>query len=246
METVSVRGRPIIGITAGFENESLFLRRKYCDCICQAGGEAVIITPALKEFPHFCQGILLSGGGDVLPGFYGGSVSEDILFEPSEERDIFELMLANKAFGSGVPVFAICRGIQVLNVALGGGLCGDIENHRQTLPREEPSHIISMAKGSLVRNLAGSDKAYVNSFHHQAIDRIADALRVSAVCDDGTIEAVEGTGRGFCLGVQWHPEHMFDSSPFARRLFESFVEAAMGNSSDKRRNRQTGINGKAG
>lgn len=218
--------KPVIGITAGFaENGDVYLRRQYCAAIEAAGGVPLILPPsAAADALSVCRGLLLSGGGDVRPELYGlHDYDRTLLFEPSDERDRFESELTRLAVGRGLPILAICRGIQVLNVALGGSLRYDIPGHRQTLPRPEPSHTVTVEPDSLLFSLTGCERLWVNSFHHQAVGRTAEGLRVTAAADDGTIEAIEGLN-GFLLGVQWHPEHM--PTEAARALFRGLISAA--------------------
>jgi putative glutamine amidotransferase len=134
---------------------------------------------------------------------------------------------------NGVPIFAICRGIQVLNVAAGGTLVQDIPSqvsdpikHQQEAPRWYATHDISIQPGSRLAELAGGRALRVNSFHHQAVRQVGAGLRVAASAPDGIIEAIEGTTSRFVLGVQWHPELMVDHYPTAQKLFDEFVQAA--------------------
>ncbi len=156
-----------------------------------------------------CNGILLSGGGDIAPSLCKiDDYDPALLFEPSPERDKYELELVNLSLERDIPLLAICRGIQVLNVARGGSLKFHIDGHRQKLSREQPSHGVIISENSLLERLTGTRELAVNSFHHQALDNVAGEFTVSATADDGTIEAIEAPHRRFCIGVQWHPEHM--------------------------------------
>jgi gamma-glutamyl-gamma-aminobutyrate hydrolase PuuD len=219
--------KPIIGITSGFNSEGdVFLRRRYCLAIEKAGGVPLILPPSedTEAVLSICDGILLSGGGDVRPEKYGiYEYDPKLLFEVFEERDDFELKLSRLAYERDLPILAICRGVQVLNVALGGTLLIDIPNHRQTLARHESSHRVNVEPESILCNLTGQVQLNVNSFHHQAIDKTAPVLRVSAISDDRIIEAVEAENKRFVLGVQWHPEHMHD--PASKALFKGFVDS---------------------
>jgi len=181
------------------------------------------------------QGILLPGGGDVMPSIYGEAAHRTYsAAEPG--RDDYELELARRAVEADVPLLGICRGIQVLNVARGGSLVQDIKdeigvtvNHTQ---RDSPvtiAHEIWISEGSLLdrlmRERLESDACPVNSRHHQAPKVLGAGLIVSATAPDGVIEAIEDSSRRFCLGVQWHPENFYRTGEF-RPIFEGFIQAA--------------------
>lgn len=160
-----------------------------------------------------CGGILLSGGGDIVPRLCGIDEYDPArLTDPSPERDEYELELALLAYTRDIPLLGICRGVQVINAALGGSLHFDIGGHMQTRSREQPSHSVSITLGSLLYRLVGTGELAVNSFHHQAINVPSPKLSVTATAEDGVIEALEAPQRRFYLGVQWHPEHMDGST----------------------------------
>jgi putative glutamine amidotransferase len=184
------------------------------------------------------DGLLLTGGGDVEPSRYGEpphATLEDV--DPS--RDQFEMGLITAARRSDLPIFAICRGVQVLNVSGGGTLVQDIPsqvagalNHSLSVPQHQPyelAHEVWVEKDSLLSNLMcerlESDSCDVNSRHHQAVNHVAPGFKVSATAPDGVIEAIEDPSQRFCLGVQWHPENFWRTGEF-RALFEAFLEAA--------------------
>lgn len=203
---------PLIGITVGNNTDGdFFLRRQYCSAILKAGGIPIMLPPVGRPISAvgICNGILLSGGGDISPTLCKfDKYDPTLIFEPSPERDKYELELTNLALERNLPVLAICRGIQVLNVACGGSLKFDIPGHTQKLSRDQPSHSISISENTLLHHLIGEKELAVNSFHHQAIDGIGKNLIVSATAEDGEIEAVEAPNLRYCIGVQWHPEHM--------------------------------------
>lgn len=183
-------------------------------------------TAALPRLTDFCQGIILSGGGDILPEKYGVSVRDRTLIrEPSPERDDFEISLAKLAYERDIPTLAICRGIQVLDVALGGTLAPDITGHSQTASRNTPSHDVIVSNGSLLHRLTGKSVLGTNSFHHQAVGKPAPVLTISGKAPDGAIESIEAAEKRFMLGVQWHPEHMTDR-PEQRAIFKGLICAA--------------------
>ena len=235
---------PLIGITGHVTETSLGRKvvaagEAYVEAIRQAGGFPVLLAPVedaerVADALAYVDGILFTGGKDVDPSHYG----EEILntkVAPEPERDAFELPLAQAAVAGNHPVLAICRGMQVLNVALGGSLWQDIPeqveralHHYQKAPRDETTHQIEVKRDSLVGDLVRSSdgmRAEANSFHHQAARRLAPGLLPVAHAPDGLVEAVELPGRDFVVGVQWHPEHL-TAHQSHRRLFEGLVEAA--------------------
>ena len=210
----------------------------YEEAVRRAGGDVRILdyaTDAPADVVDQVDGILLPGGDDVLPSLYGATAHAT--FEAVEPgRDAYELELARRAADADVPLFAICRGIQVLNVARGGTLVQDIPSE---LPdaiahevRDTPhtiAHDVWVSDGTLLRRLlrdrTEEDTCPVNSRHHQSVQKVGDGLVVSATAPDGVIEAVEDPSKRFCLGVQWHPENFYRTGEF-RSLFEAFVNAA--------------------
>lgn len=181
------------------------------------------------------DGIVLTGGEDVDPVHYGAK-PHPRLGATSAERDRWELALVRSAARAGTPLLAICRGIQVLNVALGGTLIQDLPssqageiNHDPDAPRSDRSHDVEVDAESRVARALGVTQLRVNSAHHQAIERVADSLRVVATAPDGTVEAVESAADSgwWCVGVQWHPEDLIDSAEgWERSLLGSFARAA--------------------
>ena len=223
--------RPIIGISCGFNSDGdYFLRRQYCDAVARAGGVPVILPPVRSDVEvaenvlDSIDGLLLSGGGDIAPERFGVyDYDASLVGEPSPQRGAYGLALARRAYEYDLPTLGICRGIQTMAVALGGSLHLDIPNHKQSLPRPEPSHEIAIAPDSLICALAGATRDRVNSFHHQAVDRVPDGFVVTARSPDSIIEAIESPNRRFYVGVQWHPEHM--RCRLADGLFASLTAA---------------------
>ena len=211
----------------------------YEEAVRRAGGDPRVLDPGADravDVVRGVDGILLAGGGDVLPSLYGASAHTS--FEAAEAgRDEYEIELVRRAREADLPVFAICRGIQVLNVARGGALIQDIAaelpaslKHMVREPRFAIAHDIWMTSGSLLERLmreriAEGDDCPVNSRHHQAPKAAGDGLVVTATAPDGIIEALEDPTRRFCLGVQWHPENFWRTGEF-RPLFEGLVKAA--------------------
>jgi putative glutamine amidotransferase len=216
----------------------------YRQSVLHVSGDVRVLEPSadvsdLEAAIEGLDGVLLTGGGDVDPAIYGEAPHPS--FSPAEAgRDQFEIGLVNLARARQLPVLAICRGIQVLNVACGGTLVQDIASqvagalpHRLEVPPHqavEHAHEVWIDKESQLsrimrERLADSDSCDVNSRHHQAIRQIAPGFIVSATAPDGVIEAIEDPSARFCVGVQWHPENFFRTGEF-RPLFEAFLDAA--------------------
>ncbi|WP_409291918.1 gamma-glutamyl-gamma-aminobutyrate hydrolase family protein [Peribacillus sp. SCS-37] len=231
--------KPIIGISATTMNisgfDSIYLHYSYAESIMAAGGIPVVLPsgPAglTEGMVELCDGICLSGGEDVDP-YYFGAEPHPKLGKVVPDRDEAELGMIRHARLRGIPIFGICRGIQVLNIALGGTIIQDIESerpksikHTQLAPRGSASHSISIDRNSRLFRAAGRDVIRVNSFHHQAIEKIADELVVTASATDGIIEAVESRdfSKGWMSAVQWHPEDMAKTDEVMNALFAEFV-----------------------
>jgi putative glutamine amidotransferase len=191
---------------------------------------------AIGDVLNDVAGVLMPGGGDVDPAHYGEA--PDPTFDAAEPgRDEYETEMIRRAIEQDVPMLAICRGVQILNVALGGSLIQDIRterpdaiNHRITDPKWAIAHEVMVAEDSRLREILGSARRQVNSRHHQAIKAVAPTLRVTAVASDGIVEAVELPGATFCVGVQWHPENFLEHAEFAS-LFQAFVASTAGRAS---------------
>ncbi|MGH9240156.1 MAG: gamma-glutamyl-gamma-aminobutyrate hydrolase family protein [Vicinamibacterales bacterium] len=210
----------------------------YEEAVRRAGGEVRILnyeTDRPADVVNEVDGILLPGGDDVLPSLYGADPHPT--FDAAEPgRDAYELELATRAGDADLPLFAICRGIQVLNVARGGTLVQDIPSELpDAIPhevRDTPftiAHDVWVSDGTLLHTLLreriDGDACPVNSRHHQAVQKVGSGLVVSATAPDGVIEAVEDPSKRFCVGVQWHPENFYRTGEF-RALFEAFITAA--------------------
>jgi putative glutamine amidotransferase len=225
-----MNARPLIGISAysqqarwgSWELPAVLLPRQYSDMVAAAGGLAVLLppVPGIGEVLARLDGLILSGGGDVEPASYGAA--RDPASGPANsDRDNAELELARQALDTGVPVLGICRGLQVINVVLGGTLyqhLPDVVGHDGHSPEDgkHGSHKVSVASASQLARLLGRTEADVPTHHHQAIDRLADGLVPTAWADDDIVEAVELADQGsFMVAVQWHPEAGDDPSLFA-------------------------------
>ena len=207
----------------------LRLGTPYLRAIEAGGGLPVVLAPddpalagALLER---LDGLCLAGGPDLDPLSYGAAERHERLGPTDLAVDRAELALARAADERGMPVLGICRGVQALCVARGGTLRQHVENHRQTESAAEAAHPVEVVPGSLLASLTGGGTLAVNSFHHQATDRLGSGLRAVATAPDGTVEAIEDPSRAFCLGVQWHAEAMVER-PEQLALFSGLVAAA--------------------
>ncbi|GGL59687.1 gamma-glutamyl-gamma-aminobutyrate hydrolase family protein [Sporolactobacillus putidus] len=233
--------RPIIGVTGGYLKKNDFVQgpythQDYVQSLFSAGAVPIILpiapNDAAESYEALCDGFVFSGGSDVDPRFYGEPPSLQIdVF--NTERDASELLLMKKAIAAGKPVFGICRGLQVMNVAFGGTLIQDLPSemeqtlqHVQKVPRVKSSHSVRVLEDSrLCALLNGRKTLYVNSLHHQAIKTLAGELRAVAFAPDGIIEAAEHATNDRIFGVQWHPESMAAGGDgLMSHLFRYFVE----------------------
>ena len=173
-----------------------------------------------------CDGLLLPGGGDMDPKFYG-QARIPACGEPNLLRDAAEPLLLRAFLAADKPVLGICRGIQVMNAVLGGDLYQDIKPFEH-LPHNDhwaKVHTVTVRRGTLLSRILGQDTVLVNSQHHQAVDRVAPGFTLAALSEDGIVEAIEKPDAGFCLGVQWHPEWLSDADPAMQGLFDAFANA---------------------
>ena len=205
----------------------------YSQAIAAAGGLTTLLPIGdpgdVGAYLDRLDGLLLPGGIDVEPRHYGAE-PHPRLGETDGGQDLFEIAAAREAWSRGMPIFAICRGIQVLNVALGGDLIQDLPSdapseiqHRQTAPRPEATHDIAIDPGSRLYRIVGERMA-VNSFHHQSVGVPAPRLRVVARSADGIVEAVESDDHPYLIALQCHPEEMAACDAASRSLFRQFVE----------------------
>lgn len=224
-------GRPVIGVA--------WPKADYVSSLERAGAIVRELTPDVDAVPAAldeCDGVLLTGGVDVDPAEYGdGDRHETLELDPV--RDRYELAIARTALERDLPLFAICRGAQVLNVAAGGTLIQDIPSqqptdltHSLTEPKNAHAHDITVAPQSclsvlLAPRLDAARRTIVNSRHHQSVREVAPGFITSAVAPDGVVEAIEKPGATFCLGVQWHPENFWRTGEFAS-LFDALVAEA--------------------
>jgi putative glutamine amidotransferase len=231
--------RPRVGLTTYWQSASwgvwngtaAIVPAAYISAVVEAGGTPLLLPPVGGDADvlSLLDGLVVIGGADVDPAHYGAPVHPTTVSQP--ERDHHDLALTRAALASGMPLFAICRGAQILNVALGGTLHQHLPDLHQEAVRYQPAPGVfgsvdfTTTPGSIARRLLG-EHASSPCYHHQGLDDVADTLRVTARAEDGTVEAVEhadGTASGWTLGVQFHPEENGQD----RRLFGGFVEAAL-------------------
>jgi len=236
--------KPLIGIAAdraistthAFKIE---IPEKYSESIILAGGIPLLIPLGLSQsdlemLVSRLGGILLAGGGDIDPALFAGEPHREV-YGIKPERDAQEITLVHLALRTHIPLLGICRGVQVMNVALRGGLYthildqlpGAIQHSTpKYLPREYIQHRVSLVPGSRLEQVTGETDIPVNSHHHQGLDKAAEGLQVIATAPDGLIEAVELPGEPFFVGVQWHPEWLLEHA-HARALFSAFCQVAV-------------------
>jgi len=210
-----------------------YMKCKYVRSVKRAGGTVVWIDLQDPEKAASsilaCDGLLLPGGADVAPHLYG-QVPSGKCGKPDSLRDTGELKMLEAFFPKGRPILCICRGAQLLNVYFGGTLHQDIKElqrckHSDFQSRSKGCHTVSVSPGTKLSEIMKRNIISVNSMHHQAVDRPGNGLRLSARSEDGFIEAIEHISHPFCIGVQWHPEHMSKRHPIQQGLFDAFVSA---------------------
>lgn len=243
--------KPIIGVTPDFNpgdrqdmggpEPTYFLRDRYLKAIEVHGGIPVILplisdTKVLRRILEGLHGLMVTGSGsDLAPGHY--RERQRFPFRKmSPQRANMELALCKLGYQRDMPLLGICGGMQSINVAMGGTLyqdiAGQIPNALPHLPSHsatEPAHAIHIAPDGILRRIMRKRSIQVNSSHHQSVKRVAPRFISTAVSPDGVIEAIEAPTRQFFLGVQWHPEFLFDHDPFQTRLFRAFIKAAKQN-----------------
>ncbi|MFJ3617484.1 gamma-glutamyl-gamma-aminobutyrate hydrolase family protein [Streptomyces iakyrus] len=227
--------RPLIAIPARFSATTSALRyaaevnaRALIEAVWRAGGEPLGIHPAdsgtAARLARF-DGVLLPGGGDLAPSRYGATDTHATVYDVDTLQDTFDLDVARHALEAGLPLLAVCRGLQVVNVALGGTLQQDMGG-----PEREHRHLVHpviLEPGSLVARAADAEKVDASCYHHQRVDRLGRDLRVTARAADGTVEALElPAAEGWFTAVQWHPEDTAHEDPAQQGLFDALVRAA--------------------
>ncbi len=220
--------RPNIFITPSILEGRYSLPQVYARAIYESGGEP-LITPyhTIETLPH---GLLISGGGDVAPDIYG-EPKHELTGGISIERDTFEIDMFKRAREAGIPILCICRGHQVMNVALGGTLIQHVDGHQS---EASDAHEVSIDENTLLFDIIKKRRIMVNSRHHQVVGKVAEGLRVSAVSvlssdqNGGYVEAIEPQDQKgpFLLGIQWHPEGIFDDV-HSKAIFKRFIDCCL-------------------
>ena len=235
---------PLIGVTSSTTKHKsgtirCFSNQSYIHAIHQAGGLPLLIPVGialtdLDPLVHKLDGVLFTGGGDIDPQYFGGENYPKVS-SVNLERDRLEFELLKIALKMNLPLLAICRGIQVLNVGLGGTLYTHIQDQLPDalkhdwypdFPRDRIAHTVSVTRNSKLHHILGDSEVPVNSLHHQGIEKLGQGLEPVANAPDGLVEAVELKDARFALGVQWHPECLPESVPM-QRLFRAFIDACI-------------------
>lgn len=237
-------GKPIIGLTGSFKpdswNEQHILNQSYFYAVRHFGGIPLFI-PVLAEKEELeylvsqCDGLILTGGVDIDPVRFGEKLLNDTVVI-MQERDTAEMAVLDLAVRKNIPIFGICRGVQMMNVYFGGTLYQDIPaqcpsdvKHRMDEPYHRTSHSCIVQKNTPLYELACVTEFGVNSHHHQAVKDLAPGFISLGHSEDGIIEAICDPSKPFCWGVQWHPERIWDIEPTSAKLFEAFLSACKNN-----------------
>lgn len=231
--------KPVIGITPSFSTDDNLLKLNiaYCKAVTASGGIPLILSYTginITQLFNSLDGIIFSGGGDIDPLLFYEE-PEPACGQITPERDFYELSLCKYALCLNIPVLGICRGAQLMAISDGGAVFQDINTsneitvkHSQNAPKYHPTHYIKVEKNSKLNSILSTDYLAVNSFHHQAVSDAGKDFIVSARSNDGLIEAIEHTKNIFAIGVQWHPEFLYEKSRPHLNLFKGLVDAAKG------------------
>lgn len=232
--------RPLIGVTSLWDDVKScgWMWQNYMELIWDAGGMPVVLPlnaapEAVQEAVERCDGFLFTGGQDIAPSYFDSQYPQ-YCQKPAVARDALEFELFDAARSARRPIFGICRGLQLINVAMGGTLLEDIvyrvgskTEHRYVTPGTPSMHEVDILGESYLSKAYDGKVLTVNSFHHQAIDRVAPSLKVIArSSSDQIVEAIQGEGEDFLVAVQWHPERIYQGRPENLRLVEFFIEVA--------------------
>ncbi len=232
--------KTIIGVIPLYddEKESIWMLPGYMNGISEAGGVPIILPLNMSEedfqnIDAFCDGYLFTGGHDIDPCIYGEK-NNGKCGVINTERDHIESMIFKKAYEQDKPMLGICRGMQMINALMGGTLYQDIPEevntsieHHMSPPYDREAHKAKVFKDSSLYKLTNSEFISVNSYHHQAVKKLADKLDVMAVSEDGIIEAAEDKSRRFLWAFQWHPEFLYKTDKCSKKIFQTFVQACM-------------------
>lgn len=232
--------KPLIGVTTSFTDPARLDQQNvnpfYLEAVEASGGTPKILdflTP-LSQLPGVLSeldGVLLIGGGDIDPALYGAE-ADPLCGAPCPVKDRYEIALTQQAYERGIPVLGICRGAQVVNVALGGTLIQHVPDACGVVHQQKSGnvfwHDVTVQRGTLLHSLVGQDVIATNSYHHQAALTVAQALTVGALSREGIVEALESRpdAPGWILALQWHPERTYRHDPFSRRYFDALIREA--------------------
>jgi putative glutamine amidotransferase len=227
--------KPIIGISSSLNEQVLTVPTEYIQAITKFGGVPLILPnvqkDAIDSMVQMLDGLLLTGGGDIDPTLFNEEPHQH-LGSITPERDEFEIAIIHKMLKLNKPILGICRGMQILNIAIGGDMFQDIYTqsqskllqHAQVAPRNHASHFVKVTEGSMLSDIVQVEKIKVNSFHHQAIREIPSDFKACAIASDGIIEAFESTIHSFVMGLQWHPECLLSKNDLASTsIFKAFI-----------------------
>lgn len=236
--------KPVIGITASMEiDETKYMVHHHnVKAIKKTGGIPIMLPYLLMEedveqIAHQIDGLYATGGYDIDPTLFNEEPHPQ-LGTIIPDRDAFEIALMKRLLEMGKPVLGVCRGCQILNIAVGGDMYQDIYTqidrdllqHSQKAPSGHASHFVEVVKGSLLYELTGTDRLKVNSRHHQANRSVPDHFQISGKASDGVIEAIESKAHEFALGLQWHPENMLAvGDETSLKIFQGFITTALNN-----------------
>ncbi len=221
---------PNIALSATLSDDGcVSVNEGYLKSVFECGGIPALLYPCvdkeyIKRVIERFDGFLFCGGGDIDPRYYGERKDQSVK-NICSLRDEFECLLFDSVYKSGKPIMGICRGMQIINVFLGGSLHRHIDGHMQIEDKKTRTHYVYFQDESILSNITSLNRVKVNSFHHQAVMSLADVLSIDALSDDGYIEAFHQKGHKFLLCVQWHPEACYDDDQSSRMLFEAFLGA---------------------
>lgn len=228
--------QPMIGVTAPLRDGKIIVSQDVMQAVLAGGGIPVVLPytknhDSIREMIERIDGLLLSGGVDIDPTLFGEEPLPG-LGEIMPQRDELETQLIREALGQDLPILAICRGVQMLNVVAGGNMYQDVSSqkanilqHSQKAPTDHLSHFVNIEKGSKLQQIIGQERIKVNSFHHQAVKDPAPGFQVTAAASDGVVEAIESLQHTFVVGVQWHPECSVSSDEPSQKIFRAFIAA---------------------
>lgn len=230
--------KPVVGVTPLWDDEkqSIWMLPGYLGGIRQAGGVPLLLPlcaaeEELQQLAGLCDGFLFTGGQDVDPRLYHEEPLEGLV-SCCPARDALELPLLRGALAAGKPLLGICRGLQLINAALGGSLYQDLPSqrpsdtaHSQRPPYHRPAHPATLIEGTPLHRLLGAGSLQVNSLHHQGVKALAPGLQAMATAPDGLVEAFWAPDHPFLWAVQWHPEYLYETDPASRGIFSAFVAA---------------------